>query len=297
MGTAADLFRLRALAALLLLILVSRELSRPDPRELEARRYELTPCLSADNEPDPVPAGAAGPPARVKTYPILPQPAEKPGICAPWLETLLRADAILDPPQRMWIAGTIAAVVAQPKPANVIIWGLGKDSDIWFRAWCGAAPGSELVLVEHDDAWMKRTAEALPHLMPHAIHFANYSSTVADLETFLARPTHAHLAAALPKRITSRCFDVHLLDAPPGAMPQHFGRHELAAWTAHHAKECIGRGHPRDIIVFMHDITRIGERRAINDLLIGTGGEPQGELGGSGGRLGAVIFRARRTGN
>ncbi|KAI9002223.1 hypothetical protein DFJ74DRAFT_697106 [Hyaloraphidium curvatum] len=242
-----------------------------------------------------LPAGPTTAPPEHVRGPAPPRPRRGgPGCASPprFLDAVLKADAILNEQQRIWIAATINAAATHPAPLNVLIFGCGKDSGAWWEAMCSASVGSELLFLETDRAWINRTADAFPQLAGAVLHFDGYSSTLATKAAFFAAPDASQLNAKLPEAVTSRCWDVVLIDAPPGIWGHDFGRHEAAHWTAEHVLSCFARGDgERDPVVFIHDLQRGSERDAFEQLILARGAEKLGELPGPGGLLGGAVFR------
>ncbi len=103
-------------------------------------------------------------------------------------------------------------------------------------------------------------------------------------EQVLADRDNPEFKISLPKEIEEACFDVILIDAPPGYSYDLPGRVEASLWSVNHARRCAQET-GRAVSIFLHDIHRHAEGLIIQNLFeeherIGTMSGPAAQLAG-----------------
>lgn len=214
-----------------------------------------------------------------------------------WLTLASKTHAILNPEQRTWIATTIATNANAPYDNNVLIFGCGKDTAIWFAANCRARGMSRTLVLENDVGWRSHVLAQFPDLAPSIELFNGYRSTLETANEYFKNPDPEGFHSRLPSSVSSVCWDVILVDAPMGFNPEHPGRHEAISWVAHHVIRCFKENRQeRDVFVFVHDAQREVEKQAVETFLIaGAAGQEMGRLLAKLGDLVGFVFTREDT--
>lgn len=204
--------------------------------------------------------------------------------------------AILNLEQRVWIASVIARHATLTKGStNLLVWGCGVDTAIWFAA--NAESNSKnlnrTLVVENDKSWIDNVTSVRPDLAKSIVFFNDYKSSVAKYKDYVANPDPEGFRSRLPKRVSEVCWDVVLVDAPPGWAQHQPGRHEVISWVAHQARRCLEQGRStNEIVVFVHDVERPAEGEASRKFLTEGGGAKEiGRIRATMGDLVGYIFQ------
>lgn len=168
-----------------------------------------------------------------------------------------------------------------------MIWGLGHDSKIWYSVHCNNIQkyGGKIHFLEDNVEWVNKITGDYPQLDGSAFYFPkeNFQSDLSEAMDFIEHPRDT---LTLPEGIEGECWDIVLVDAPPG-YGKHSGRHEATYWSVQMAKRCLKQGHPRDIVIFLHDVQRVVEETIFKKMLK-TAGVELGKVLGVAGHLKAV---------
>jgi glucuronoxylan 4-O-methyltransferase len=133
----------------------------------------------------------------------------------------------------------IRQTIQKRGPCNLLIFGLGHDSEFYRRI----NQGGRTVFLENDEAWVKLVMTRFPHLEAYLVH---YKTTVAEWEKYLKNPEA--FTTTLPSQLNGVAWDIIFVDAPLSWKDFHPGRMEsirLASTLIHR---------PGD--VFVHDCER-----------------------------------------
>lgn len=207
----------------------------------------------------------------------------------PFMTAIRNSKPQLSPTQMTWIASTISSYGSNNglNPFNILVWGLGFDSQLWYTAHCDAVhqKGGHAIFVENWKTWIDTVGATYPHL--EVYEFGDYKSKVEEYRKFFDNP---YKSITLAPEVEDKCFDMILIDAPQGYNTGQPGRQEATWWSIQKALDCLRNGHPRDITIFLHDLERNAEQTLYKDWLAQYG-EFVGTWQGPFGILGAVKIR------
>lgn len=154
---------------------------------------------------------------------------------------------------QLWLVELLPIVRAiKSRPGGgLLVFGCGNDSVFWERI----NRGGETVFLEDSPRWQE---EIQARLKASPVHLVEYGTRMSDWESLLDRPDRLELA--LPAPVTSRRWDVVLVDGPAG----------YPDFEEFHGKEAPGR--MKSIYaasklvapggcVFVHDCERLIEQR------------------------------------
>ena len=79
-----------------------------------------------------------------------------------------------------------------------------------------------------------------------------YNATVGNAGKFFKEPW----LLSLPKQVQDECFDLVLLDGPPGFLETDPGRMEAAYYSLMTAKRCLFDQKLDAVYIFLHDANR-----------------------------------------
>jgi len=120
--------------------------------------------------------------------------------------------------------GVVAGALMAYAPCRLLVFGLGRDSELWTQI----NKGGETVFLEDTSEWFFQPNNGTAYLVTYP-------------------------GLKIPEQVQGDEFDFVLVDAPMGYLPTHPGREESIAMAA---KLCR-----RDGIVFVHDYNREPERK------------------------------------
>jgi hypothetical protein len=133
----------------------------------------------------------------------------------------------------------IRKTIWERRPCNVLIFGLGHDSEFYRRM----NPGGRTVFLEHDESWLRGAMSRFPKLEAYKIDF---TTRVEEWRRYMEHPER--FESKLPERLQGIRWDIILVDAPTGFQAGEPGRME----SIRLASVLIKR--PGD--VFVHDCDR-----------------------------------------
>lgn len=99
----------------------------------------------------------------------------------------------------------LAAQQQQQRHANMLVFGVGYDSEAWTRVNCGG----RTAFVENNAAWLEKITASHPHLQVSKV---TYKASARHTGDFYANPW----LMELPDSITGTCWDTILIDSPAG---------------------------------------------------------------------------------
>lgn len=142
----------------------------------------------------------------------------------------------------------LLSVLEVKRPCNLLVFGMGNDSILWFEA----NRGGQTLFVEDDDYWDRVIRERHPSLQ--SIHVL-YGTRAADWRDDIERAP----ALVLPAPVSGHAWDMILVDGPAAYKPEKPGRVQsvLAA-----RKLVADNG-----TIMVHDCDRRAERSICAELL------------------------------
>lgn len=140
----------------------------------------------------------------------------------------------------------IYETIRRRAPANVLSFGVGRDSGLW----CEANPGGRTVFLESDPDWIVRVQESTPGLEIHQVGYRTRRWQWPYLYVLSSRAVMNDLADF----IWETDWDVIIVDGPVGNGTRTPGR-MASIITAGRLKLA------RDSRIFVHDVDRAVERR------------------------------------
>ncbi|QQR91254.1 MAG: hypothetical protein IPJ88_05860 [Myxococcales bacterium] len=137
-------------------------------------------------------------------------------------------------------------VILTKSPCNLLIFGVGKDSQIWIDA----NKGGRTVFIEHEPEWIKVSKEHIPDMVVHQV---SYETKRSAWKRLLNRQDLLFMED-LPDEVLSTAWDVIYVDSPQGGNPRRPGRMK-SIYTA----SVLARRHT-DVDVLFHDCDREVEK-------------------------------------
>lgn len=166
---------------------------------------------------------------------------------------------LLSQAQLLWLA---ALVQSQEKmnarPILFLVFGYHSLSDVLQAVNCqgrtvfleGSLPQIDAVRQEH------------PFLEVHLVH---YKGQAGEADSFLAAPW----LMDMPQEVDSQCFDVVLIDGPPGTGDAgEPARLESSYYALENARRCILERELDEVLLLLHDSQRPMEQRVVRELLL-----------------------------
>jgi len=137
----------------------------------------------------------------------------------------------------------IAETIASKAPCNVLVFGVGNDSELWYLS----NPGGTTLFVEDCREWIDRVRRQFSQ---HAldIHCHEYSTRVREASNLL---WPARRVVSVPAPLRQVIWDVIIVDGPMGYRKDDPGRVQPIAWAGR-----MARFSPRPVDIFVHDIHR-----------------------------------------
>ncbi len=139
--------------------------------------------------------------------------------------------------------GLIAERLIDKTPCNMLVFGIGRDSNLWIKI----NDQGITVFLEDNPIWFDRISREIPHINAY---FVTYNTQRNQWLELLNRNIEAELLLELPKEITENKWDIIFVDAPEGWSDEKPGRMKsifTAAKLAHSSRDCA---------VFVHDCDR-----------------------------------------
>ena len=136
--------------------------------------------------------------------------------------------------------GLIAEILISKTPCNMLVFGVGRDSDLWIKL----NNRGTTVFLEDNPMWLNLITQNIPEINAHLVTYNTQRNQWIDL---LNRNIEAELLLNLPKEIMETRWDIIFVDAPAGWADQTPGRMKsisTAAKLAFLSKNCN---------VFVHD--------------------------------------------
>ena len=154
----------------------------------------------------------------------------------------------------------ISETVSTRSPCNLLVFGVGNDSELWLAA----NRGGRTLFLEDSAEWIA-VVRGRGYAPAPDIRRCRYTSRPLQ---WLALARRKWLLRGMPAGLDAVRWDVILVDAPRGYRIWHPGRLQAIAWAAHLAgvrSASPPADHPVD--VFVHDYNRRTERYASLALL------------------------------
>ncbi|GBG71883.1 hypothetical protein CBR_g10819 [Chara braunii] len=170
--------------------------------------------------------------------------------------------------QMLWIGVTVStsAMMVSSLPScsegdgvcahNFLVWGMGRDSHVWMNANClpdAATAGGKIrtrtVFLENSETWVKMVREKLPTMEGYLVE---YHARLSEAYKFFDNP----YVMEVPANMKNTCFNVVLVDGPPGFLNEHPGRMEASYWSLSMAKRCLMEKKLDVVHIFLHDVQR-----------------------------------------
>lgn len=149
----------------------------------------------------------------------------------------------------------IVETVAERSPCNLLVFGVGNDSELWLEA----NHRGKTVFLEDSAEWIA-AVKGLSLAPAPVIRQCRYAPRPVQWLS-LVRPKW--LVRGMPSLLEAVDWDVILVDAPRGYRVWHPGRLQAIAWAAHLARVGAADSAPgRRIDLFIHDFDRRTERFA-----------------------------------
>ena len=149
----------------------------------------------------------------------------------------------------------IASELLMRGPCSLLVFGLGKDTDLWADINCRG----KTTFLEHDPRWIRfKRAESQAVSMAFADPKTKISVIEVEYKTkvesfgLLRQADPSDLTMQLPPSVRDHRWDVILVDAPPGDGPGRPGRFQSIYEASRLAAP--------DACVFVHDVHRPIER-------------------------------------
>ena len=141
---------------------------------------------------------------------------------------------------------SIYKCIKEKQGSNVLVFGVGSDSDLWYET----NEGGKTVFLENHDEWFKKVTEESPHLNVYEIQYTNNGYEADKLLKDYDSGNHDCLSIDLPKEVRETKWDVIIVDAPaawdykyPCRMKSIYEAYNLAKNSEH-------------IDIFVHDTHR-----------------------------------------
>lgn len=147
----------------------------------------------------------------------------------------------------------IANCILSRRPANVLVFGVGNDSDLWSRINVGGVT----TFVENDAEWAKKVLQNMPYIN---IVMCTYTTRLDQADALLqAHKTGQYIPRLnLSDDVRATAWDVIIVDAPfggaidaPGRMQSIFEAFQLSK-------------HGGVVDIFIHDINRPVEKMYVD---------------------------------
>lgn len=127
-------------------------------------------------------------------------------------------------------------------PCNLLVFGVGKDSNFWLEA----NEGGTTVFIEHEPEWIRMTREFVPGI---DIVQVSYDTRRPQWKSLMERRDRLFMTD-LPNRVLDENWDVLFVDSPQGGSRKRPGRMK-SIYTA----SVLAR-RSTDVSVLVHDCHR-----------------------------------------
>lgn len=148
----------------------------------------------------------------------------------------------------------IAETIASKSPCNVLVFGVGNDSELWVLSNAGGTT----LFVEDCQDWIDHVRMRFPqHSLQVYRH--EYATRVREVSNLF---WPGKKATTVPAPLREVVWDVIIVDGPMGHRKDDPGRVQPIAWAGQ-----LARTSPRSIDIFVHDIHRPTEYLACSRFL------------------------------
>ncbi len=139
----------------------------------------------------------------------------------------------------------ITNCIAGRRPANVLVFGVGNDSDLW----CRVNTGGLTMFIENDAEWAKKVSQIIPDIN---VVMCMYTTRLDQADALLqAHKTGRPIPRLnLPDNVRATAWDVIIVDAPFGGAIDAPGRMQSIFEASQLSK------HGGVVDIFIHDINR-----------------------------------------
>jgi len=104
---------------------------------------------------------------------------------------------------------SIAEVIDQRAPCNLLIFGVGHDSQMW----CDINRDGQTFFLEDSEYWLNFMKTKIPSLNGFLV---KYETHITDWQKLLESNSHDNLLLKLPETLSSIKWDIILVDGPAG---------------------------------------------------------------------------------
>ncbi|SFX54666.1 TIGR01627 family protein [Thermoactinomyces sp. DSM 45891] len=121
---------------------------------------------------------------------------------------------------------TVAKIIKMRKPCNILIFGVGKDSQLWSEL----NKNGKTVFIEDNPIFFNRIKEEIPNIEVELVKYGTKRNQYMELLN-----DHKKLEMDLPKEILTKKWDIIFVDAPVGYSDETPGRMQsiyMASWLA-----------------------------------------------------------------
>ncbi|MCF6800101.1 TIGR01627 domain-containing protein [Priestia megaterium] len=141
---------------------------------------------------------------------------------------------------------TIAKIIDNKKPCNLLIFGLGNDSSFWLKL----NQNGETVFIEDHNEWYDKITKKISNIKAHLV---SYNTRRKDYKELLHQ--HKQLELSLPPNILNTKWDIIFVDAPTSYNDNTPGRMKSIYMAAKLSFLSGGNTH-----VIVHDCHREAEQ-------------------------------------
>jgi hypothetical protein len=138
---------------------------------------------------------------------------------------------------------TIAETVASKCPCNLLVFGVGNDSELWYLS----NRGGTTLFVEDCQDWIDHIRRQFSQ-HPLEIYRHEYSTRVREASNLL---WPAKRVTSVPVPLRRVVWDVIIVDGPMGHRKDDPGRVQPIAWAGR-----MARASSRPVNIFVHDVHR-----------------------------------------
>jgi glucuronoxylan 4-O-methyltransferase len=148
----------------------------------------------------------------------------------------------------------IAETIASKSPCNLLVFGVGNDSELWYLS----NPGGTTLFVEDCQEWIDHVRRIYSHV-PLQIYRHQVRTRVREYSNLFWPGKDA---MAVPATLREIVWDVIVVDGPMGHRKEDPGRVQPIAWAGR-----LARTASRPVDIFVHDIHRPTEFLAASRFL------------------------------
>ncbi len=139
----------------------------------------------------------------------------------------------------------IANVIIEKKGCNMLVYGVGFDSEIWIRA----NKKGKTYFIENSVSWLVKIRTIIPKLTVSLIEY----TTVLKNWKRLLKETPDKLLLCLPINVLNECWDIIFIDGPAGFKDSSPGRMQSIYTSS------VLAINSNNIDIFVHDCDRLVE--------------------------------------